>query len=64
MRNTADVGPEIGNRASEDASVRCDTIFDDVGRAPSNPLYLLITWRSPSQHVELPRSTVYTIREV
>ena len=64
MRNMANVGPEIGNRASVDASVQCDTILDDIGRAPSNPLYLLITWQSPSQHVELPRSTVYTIREV
>ena len=54
MGNTANVGPEIGSRASEDANVRSDMIFDDVGRAPSNPLYLLITWRTSGQHVELP----------
>ena len=50
MGNTADVGPKIGSRASKDANIRSDMIFDDVGCAPSNLLYLLGTWC----HVELP----------
>ena len=41
MGNTADVRPEIGSRTSEDSDVRCDMIFDDVGCASRNPLYLL-----------------------
>ena len=55
MGNTADIGPEIGSRASENTNVRCDKILDDVGRAQSNPLYLLIAWRSSGRHVELRR---------
>ena len=54
MGKTADVGPEIGCRASEDADIRCDMVFDDVGRAPRNPIYLLGTWRTSRRHVELP----------
>ena len=54
MGNTTDVSPEIGGRTTKYANVRCDMIFDNVGRAPSDPLYLLITWRTSGQHVELP----------
>ena len=55
MGNTADVGPEIGSHIAKYADVRCDLIFDSVGHAPRNPLYLLIAWRSSGRHVELPR---------
>ena len=58
MRNTADVGPEIGGRTTKYANVRCDMIFDNVGGAPRNPLYLFIAWRSSGRHVELPRFDV------
>ena len=58
MGNTADVGPEIGSRAAKYANVRCDMVFDNVGGAPRNPLYLLIAWRSSGRHVELPRFDV------
>ena len=50
MGNTADVGPKVGSRAAKDANIRSDMIFDDVGCAPSNLLYLPGTWC----HVELP----------
>ena len=58
MGNTADVGPEIGSGTAKYADVRRDLIFDNVGRAPRNPLYLLIAWRSSGRHVELPRFDV------
>ena len=58
MGNTADVGPEIGSGTAKYANVRCDMIFANVGGAPRNPLYLLITWRSSGRHVELPRFDV------
>ena len=53
MGKTADVGPEIRSGTTKDANVRSDMVINDVGCAPSNPLYLLGTWRTPGWHVEL-----------
>ena len=53
MGNTADVCPEIRSGTTKDANIRSDIVINDIGFAPSNPLYLLRTWRSPGWHVEL-----------
>ena len=43
---TADICPEMGSRATKEADVRCDVVFDYIGCAMSDLHYLLKGWRT------------------